>query len=137
MPNDAKIGLAVGVALVIAAAVLFKGKRSPDAPASVPADTSPAIPSPHTLPPPPPPKEAARHTVREGETLTELARRYYGDRSLALRIFNSNRDRLLSPDRLPAGTVLVIPDLHKGANGRSRQGETGDLVREGRVVAVR
>jgi nucleoid-associated protein YgaU len=138
MPNDAKIGLAVGVALVIAAAVLFKGNPSPDAPASVPADTSPAIPSPHTLPPPPPRKEATRHTVREGDTLTELARRYYGDRSLSLRIFDSNRDRLLSPDRLPPGTVLVIPDPGRAADrGRSGRGEKGVLVRETRAVAAR
>jgi nucleoid-associated protein YgaU len=105
MPNDAKIGLAVGVTLVIAAAVVFQ-QNNPSAPTA--SLTPSAVSAPLSSPELPRPRQ---HTVQAGETLTEIARRYYGDRSKSLTIYRVNRNRLLSPDRVPAGTVLVLPDL--------------------------
>jgi nucleoid-associated protein YgaU len=49
--------------------------------------------------------------VREGETLFGLAQRYYGDGKKSSAIYQVNRNRLDSPDELPPGTVLLIPDL--------------------------
>jgi nucleoid-associated protein YgaU len=120
MPNDAKLGLVVGVGLVIGVAVVFFRK---DAAGQPPADRSAAIVQP-TYPHPAKPShpgtsypsaEAAaslrRHTVEEGETLHGLARRYYGDgdKATLIRRYNTNlpgADVELSP-----GTVLVIPDI--------------------------
>ncbi|HZY86956.1 MAG TPA: LysM domain-containing protein [Gemmataceae bacterium] len=128
MPNDAKLGLVVGVALVIAVAVVFFRR---EAPAGGPATN--VQPGPAMMPPAPTTTNAfARttsrggeregwagqgrlHTVRDGETLFGLARRYYGDGEKSSELFRVNRGRLLAPDRLPAGTVLVIPDAPERA----------------------
>jgi nucleoid-associated protein YgaU len=119
MPNDAKLGLVVGVALVIAVAVVFFRR---EAPAGGPATN--VQPGPAVMPPAPTTTNAfARtmsrggeaagrvHTVRDGETLFGLARRYYGDGEKSSALYRANEGRLVSPDRLPPGTVLVIPDL--------------------------
>jgi phage tail protein X len=50
-----------------------------------------------------------RHTVRDGDTLADLSRRYYGDDSFAAALFEANRGVLSSPDLLPIGAVLTIP----------------------------
>ncbi|MGF1552087.1 MAG: LysM peptidoglycan-binding domain-containing protein [Paracoccaceae bacterium] len=58
------------------------------------------------------PEETAaerRHTVVAGESLAALALRYYGEASAYPRIFEANRDRLGSPDRIQVGQRLVIP----------------------------
>ena len=52
---------------------------------------------------------ARTHTVKSGDTLSGLARTYYGKASLFPQIFNANRDKLSDPDRIRAGQVLVIP----------------------------
>jgi nucleoid-associated protein YgaU len=122
VPNDAKLGLVVGVALVIAVAVVFFRR---EAPAGGPATN--VQPGPAMMPPAPTTTNAfARtmsrgeadgtgkgrlHTVSNGETLFSLARRYYGDGEKSSALYRANQARLASPDRLPPGTVLVIPDL--------------------------
>jgi LysM repeat protein len=53
----------------------------------------------------------ARYTVRWGDTLAKLARRYYGDGKAYGVIADANR--IQNPDRIFAGAVLVIP-----ANGQ-------------------
>lgn len=125
MPNDAKLGLVVGVGLVIAVAVLFFRKDmptvnpaaaanatpSPTLPVTTPGRTRPVsaqsgIRSGHT----PASAEGRCHTVQEGETLFSLAQRYYGDRDKFDLIYRSNRARLHGQDTLEPGTVLVIPE---------------------------
>jgi 5'-nucleotidase len=124
MPNDAKLGLVVGVGLVIAVAVVFFRKETP------PADPASAPPAPAVTPSPTPAASRATvarpvqrapaapltaqgrsHTVQEGETLFDLAQRYYGDGNKSRAIYQINRNRLDSPDELTPGTVLLIPDL--------------------------
>ncbi|MEA3366739.1 MAG: LysM peptidoglycan-binding domain-containing protein [Planctomycetota bacterium] len=53
------------------------------------------------------------HLVAKGETLTTIARRYYGADAARLwrRIWEANKDRLPDPDRLATGQSLVIPGL--------------------------
>ena len=97
MPNDARLGLVVGVALVIALAVLFYHKDLPASP-PVPTSAMPALPSPDM---------ARRHTVRAGETLTQLASRYYGDAGRVETIRKANQS---VPSEPATGTVLVIPE---------------------------
>jgi hypothetical protein len=127
MPNDAKLGLVVGVGLVIAVAVVFFRRDFP-AVDPVHANMQP-IPEPTLYPSPtarshpvtahsgirtastPTPGDARCHTVREGETLYSLAKKYYGDREKSEYLFEANRDKLISPESLEPGTVLIIPDL--------------------------
>src|SRR5438034_89884 len=78
MPNDAKLGLVLGVGLVVAIAVVFFRKEpapAAAAPGPAPAAVSPTGPEPPA--PPGPPARFTRHVVRQGDTLYSLARRYY------------------------------------------------------------
>jgi nucleoid-associated protein YgaU len=123
MPNDARLGLVVGVTLVILVAILFSRKDGPMtvAPGAVratpPSSTNVGL----TAPVPGLPGVPARspptrviprtHTVGDGETLMSLAVLYYGDAGHVSFLFRANQDRILAPDRVPIGTVLRIPDL--------------------------
>lgn len=54
------------------------------------------------------------YTIREGETLTKLALRFYGTKALWPYIVKYNLDIIKNPDNVPYGTVLRIPELlHK------------------------
>lgn len=55
------------------------------------------------------------HTVARGETLSKIAKRYYGKASLYPRIFDANRDQLDDADKIKPGQVLKIPSLDDGA----------------------
>jgi nucleoid-associated protein YgaU len=112
MPNDAKLGLVVGVGLVIAVAVVFFRRDSPAADPIHAARSRPvAAHSGIRTASTPAPGDARCHTVREGETLYSLARHYYGSQDKAQYLFQANRNKLTSPESLEPGTELVIPDL--------------------------
>ena len=131
MPNDAKLGLVVGVGLVIAVAVVFFRKdvaaTRPQAESTVAATPSvssapEASSSPRGQYRPVKARAATRnddslaarrHTVKEGETLYGLAQQYYGDGDKFIDIYRVNREVLKTPDQLPPGTELLIPDLEK------------------------
>ena len=51
----------------------------------------------------------AVHTVRAGDTLSEIANEFYGDPSKFGRIFNANRHILDDPDVIVPGQDLRIP----------------------------
>ena len=129
MPTDAKLGLVVGMSLVIAVAVVFFrkdiaatgptteevssiGNRSASRPPQAPYRGTPRSVRAKTtnrtigeaIPAAP-----RRHTVADGETLFSLARQYYGDVNRFIDIYDANRDQLHRPDQLPVGTELVIP----------------------------
>jgi nucleoid-associated protein YgaU len=129
MPNDAKLGLVVGVVLVIAIAVVyFRSDGSPrveETPAATgykpataarqhpargqarPTKARPAVQSEDGQAS----SELCKHTVAEGETLEALAERYYGDQAKADAIYRVNRDQIREAEPLQAGTVLIIPAL--------------------------
>jgi nucleoid-associated protein YgaU len=128
MPNDARLGLVVGVGVVIAVAVLFFRKETPygtvngePAPAGIvrpfPMPTSssaagqsvPARATAWTTEPASSTAASQRHTVQPGDTLFTLARRYYGDAERFGLIYNANRSVLSAPDPLPVGAELIIP----------------------------
>ncbi|MGI9023402.1 MAG: LysM peptidoglycan-binding domain-containing protein [Acidimicrobiales bacterium] len=50
-----------------------------------------------------------QYTVEPGDTLSEIARRFYGDGSLYPRIFEANRDQINDPNLIFDGQVLRIP----------------------------
>lgn len=50
------------------------------------------------------------HVVEKGDTLSAIAKKYYGKASLYTKIFEANRDVLTDPDRIKPGQKLRIPD---------------------------
>jgi LysM repeat protein len=54
------------------------------------------------------------HTVATGDTLSAIAKKYYGNANDYMEIFNANRDQLSDPDKIRPGQVLKIPQhAHK------------------------
>ena len=49
------------------------------------------------------------YTVASGDTLSHIARQFYGKASRWPAIFDANRDQLDDPDRIRPGQVLKIP----------------------------
>lgn len=52
-----------------------------------------------------------RHTVKSGESLSKIAKHYYGDAMKYKQIFEANTNILKNPDLIHPGQVLVIPNL--------------------------
>ena len=53
------------------------------------------------------------YKVQPGDTLSQIAKTYYGDGSLYPRIFDANLSVLKSPDLIYPGQELLIPELYK------------------------
>lgn len=51
----------------------------------------------------------AQYTVVGGDTLSAIAKHWYGDGSKYPRIFEANRDQITDPNRIFPGQVLRIP----------------------------
>jgi nucleoid-associated protein YgaU len=49
------------------------------------------------------------HEVQKGDTLGKIARKYYGDASLYMSIFEANKDQLKDPNKIFPGQKLRIP----------------------------
>lgn len=100
MPNDAKLGLVVGVALVLAVAVVFFRKDVTGPKQELPRPALQQRPA----------SSATKlHVVKEGETLFTIAQLHYGDGDRFYDIYLANRDVLASPDQLSVGMSLKIP----------------------------
>lgn len=55
--------------------------------------------------------EARTHTVVKGDTLSKIARHYYGDAVKWKAIHEANRDLITNPDLIQIGWELKIPQL--------------------------
>ena len=66
------------------------------------------------------------HTIRDGDTLAGIAQQYLGQNNRAYEIFQLNRDRLVSVDLLPIGTVLRLPPK-QAAPPRARCSQRAEL----------
>ncbi len=58
-----------------------------------------------------PAPESQFHTVVRGDTLSKIAKAYYGDAMKYPQIFDANRPMLTDPDLIYPGQVLRIPPL--------------------------
>jgi len=58
-----------------------------------------------------PEPEAKFHTVVSGDSLSKIAKKYYGDAMKYPEIFEANKPMLTSPDKIYPGQVLRIPNL--------------------------
>ncbi len=131
MPNDAKLGLAVGVGLVIFVAVMYYRTES----AASTADPAATIVQPEQTSPAPPPRRnkrtpatstasaesgasmqvaSRRHTVRAGDTFQTLARRYYGAEEKDAILAGANREVANGDGSLKPGMTVVIPATDHG-----------------------
>lgn len=55
--------------------------------------------------------QATRHyTVQAGDTLSKISKQFYGTPNQYTKIFEANRDKLQSPDRIQVGQELTIPE---------------------------
>ena len=52
---------------------------------------------------------AQYHLVEKGDTLSKIAKQYYGDARLYPQIFEANRNILSDPDKIYPGQKLLIP----------------------------
>ncbi len=52
-----------------------------------------------------------KHTVKSGESLSKIAKHYYGDAMKYNQIFQANTNILNNPDVIHPDQVLVIPNL--------------------------
>ena len=50
------------------------------------------------------------YTVQSGDTLSSIARHFYSDASLYMKIFEANKSTLADPDKIAPGQVLHIPE---------------------------
>jgi nucleoid-associated protein YgaU len=50
------------------------------------------------------------YTVKSGDTLSKIAREYYGDAAKYNKIFDANRNILSDADKIQPGQVLTIPE---------------------------
>ena len=50
------------------------------------------------------------HVVEAGETLSGIAKKYYGKANAYMKIFDANKDVLKDPDKIKPGQKLRIPD---------------------------
>ena len=58
-----------------------------------------------------PEPESQYHRVVSGDTLSKIAKQYYGDLSKYPEIFEANKPMLKDPDKIYPGQVLRIPPL--------------------------
>jgi nucleoid-associated protein YgaU len=49
------------------------------------------------------------YTVQSGDTLSKIAKQFYGDANQYMKIFQANSDKLKDPDKIQVGQVLTIP----------------------------
>jgi nucleoid-associated protein YgaU len=56
------------------------------------------------------PVEKRSYTVVKGDTLSKIAKTFYGNANRWKVIFEANRDQLSNPDLIKPGQVLTIPE---------------------------
>jgi len=87
---------------------------APAAPAATAASVSATVPMGTTtasMGPAAPQMKTTLHEVMAGETLSAIAKKYYGKSNLYTKIFDANTDQLQDPDKIKVGQKLRIPEL--------------------------
>jgi len=64
-----------------------------------------SIPAPAEVP------KGQKYTVKSGDSLSKIAKQFYGDANQYMRIFDANKDQLDDPNKIDVGQELTIPDL--------------------------
>src|SRR4028119_542710 len=82
-------------------------QTAPQSPLGAPQAQSPA--QPQSAPAAQQGPRFEMYTVKEGDWLSKIAGRYYGDVHKWSRIYDANRDQISDPDKIRPGMVLKIP----------------------------
>lgn len=53
--------------------------------------------------------QSTNYIVENGDSLSKIAKRFYGNASAWKSIFEANRDQLVDPDQIKPGQILKIP----------------------------
>ena len=53
--------------------------------------------------------KAKTYTVKSGDCLWNIAKKYYGNGAKYTQIFNANKDKISNPNLIYPGQVLTIP----------------------------
>ena len=112
--------LAAGLLLVVGC----QAKKSDEVPPLAAEELEPPLPvdpapvavtevetttGPEGKPPPASLTGSQTYTMKAGDTLYGVTRRFYGDGKLWTKIFEANKDKVRDVADIPVGTVLVIP----------------------------
>ncbi|NOU22477.1 MAG: LysM peptidoglycan-binding domain-containing protein [Methyloglobulus sp.] len=104
------IGVAgVTMAAKAAASRFGHNDKAPNATESAAPMPSPSASAAPAAAPAPEAAQARTYTVVSGDTLSKIAKQYYGNANDWPKIFDANRDKLSNPDRINIGQVLRIP----------------------------
>ena len=57
----------------------------------------------------PKPKQETTYTVKKGDTLWNIAKKFYGNGSKYTKIYEANKDKITNPNVISVGLILVIP----------------------------
>jgi nucleoid-associated protein YgaU len=69
-------------------------------------------PSPETKAPAPPKPVAVNcYTVKQGDSLSSIAKHYYGDTKKWTLLYDVNKSHIKDPDKIFPGMVLTIPEI--------------------------
>jgi nucleoid-associated protein YgaU len=55
-------------------------------------------------------KAGRTYTIAKGDSLSKIAKRFYGDAKLWKKIHEANKDIIKNPDLIHPGQVIKIPD---------------------------
>jgi nucleoid-associated protein YgaU len=114
MGVSARCWLSVGIGCLVLVTACVGGASAPPTPTPVPTVVQiPTVPRPPldtpTVQGTPTPSTSVIHVVQAGETLGQIALRYYGDANRWQRIYDANRAQIPDPNALTIGTRLNIP----------------------------
>jgi nucleoid-associated protein YgaU len=63
------------------------------------------------------PPEPRIYVVQKGDSLSKIAKQFYGNTSDWRRIYDANRDRIKDPDEIQPGWKLTIPEDNDDKGG--------------------
>lgn len=86
--------------------LMIPPKATPGIAAPAPGNVAPPAPAPTASAAKP---KFTTYTLAEGDTLSDVAQRFFGSSKLWQKVYELNKDRIDNPDRVAAGTELRVP----------------------------
>jgi nucleoid-associated protein YgaU len=89
-----------------------KGKEEPvkpRQPANAPRQTTPSVQTPSSAQPTPASPAVREYTIKSGDSLSKIAKQYYGNAADWDKIYKANKDKIKDPNTIFPGQKIVIP----------------------------
>lgn len=106
--NIEGVGEVDGDGLSVKEAVKQPEAQAPAAPPAAPESRAVAPEAPAKTQPA---QESQFYTIQRGDTLSKVAKQFYGDANKYMHIFNENKGVIQDPDKIYPGQVIRIPPL--------------------------